>query len=57
MGALHPAGSGILCARLRTFLNVRTLMAVSKPANHPQFPAPKVGVLLLNLGTPDGTDY
>src|ERR1044071_9380649 len=32
-------------------------MAVNKPANHPQFPAPKMGVLLLNLGTPDGTDY
>ena len=32
-------------------------MAVQKPADHPQFPAPKIGVLLLNLGTPDGTDY
>ena len=32
-------------------------MAVSKPADHPRFPPPKVGVLLLNLGTPDGTDY
>ena len=32
-------------------------MAVQKPANHPQFPPPKIGVLLLNLGTPDGTDY
>ena len=32
-------------------------MPVEKPANHPSFPEPKVGVLLLNLGTPDGTDY
>ena len=32
-------------------------MAVTKPADHPRFPEPKVGVLLLNLGTPDGTDY
>ncbi|WP_085899932.1 ferrochelatase [Kiloniella majae] len=27
------------------------------PENHPQIPAEKVGVLLMNLGTPDGTDY
>jgi ferrochelatase len=32
-------------------------MAVTQPADHPRFPEPKVGVLLLNLGTPDGTDY
>ena len=32
-------------------------MPAEKPANHPQFPPPKVGVLLLNLGTPDGTSY
>ena len=32
-------------------------MAVTKPADHPRFPEPKVGVLLRNLGTPDGTDY
>jgi ferrochelatase len=32
-------------------------MAVTKPADHPVVPQPKVGVLLLNLGTPDGTDY
>ena len=32
-------------------------MPVHKPADHPRFPTPKVGVLLLNLGTPDGTDY
>ncbi len=28
-----------------------------KPADHPELPARKIGVLLLNLGTPDGTDY
>ena len=28
-----------------------------KPADHPPAPFGKVGVLLVNLGTPDGTDY
>ena len=27
------------------------------PTNHPDIPKPKVGVLLVNLGTPDATDY
>ncbi len=27
------------------------------PPNHPAMPKQKIGVLLLNLGTPDGTDY
>lgn len=27
------------------------------PAGHPPVPASKIGVLLINLGTPDGTDY
>lgn len=27
------------------------------PAGHPARPQPKIGVLLANLGTPDGTDY
>lgn len=27
------------------------------PADHPAVPAQKIGVLLANLGTPDGTDY
>jgi len=26
------------------------------PADHPSIPAPKVGVLLTNLGTPDAPD-
>ncbi|MGP6088647.1 ferrochelatase [Antarctobacter jejuensis] len=29
----------------------------SAPADHPKLPRPRVGVLLANLGTPDGTDY
>ena len=29
----------------------------AKPANHPPVKNGKVGVLLVNLGTPDGTDY
>ena len=32
-------------------------MALTKPANHPVVKTPKIGVLLLNLGTPDATDY
>ena len=32
-------------------------MAVKKPSDPARSPAPKAGVLLLNLGTPDGTDY
>ncbi|HEV7304956.1 ferrochelatase [Ensifer sp.] len=31
--------------------------AVSTPANHPSVDSGKVGILLVNLGTPDGTDY
>ena len=27
------------------------------PDNHPNIPKEKVGVLLLNLGTPNGTDF
>ena len=27
------------------------------PPSHPALPSAKIGVLLLNLGTPDGTDY
>ena len=27
------------------------------PANHPPVPSPKIGVLVANLGTPDGYDY
>lgn len=27
------------------------------PTAHPELPTPKIGVLLLNLGTPNGTDY
>jgi ferrochelatase len=32
-------------------------MADTKPANHPPVKPPKIGVLVLNLGTPDATDY
>ena len=32
-------------------------MTDQKPANHPEVKTSKVGVLLLNLGTPDATDY
>lgn len=30
---------------------------IQKPANHPKVTTPKVGVLMINLGTPDATDY
>jgi ferrochelatase len=32
-------------------------MSTPKPGDHPQVKPPRVGVLLLNLGTPDATDY
>src|SRR6218665_3663270 len=36
---------------------ISTLPANHLPANHPPVNIGKVGVLLANLGTPDGTDY
>lgn len=30
---------------------------IQKPADHPPVKTPKVGVLMINLGTPDATDY
>ena len=30
---------------------------MTKPESHPEIPKSKIGVLLINLGTPDGTDY
>lgn len=30
---------------------------MDKPADHPSIPRPRIGVLLANLGTPDGYDY
>jgi hypothetical protein len=34
------------------------LAIIDKPENHPSFPEKsKIGVLLVNLGTPEGTDY
>jgi ferrochelatase len=37
--------------------NARAPMETLKPADHPEIKAPSVGVLLLNLGTPDAPDY
>ena len=34
-----------------------TADTVVMPANHPPTNGGKVGVLIVNLGTPDGTDY
>ena len=34
-----------------------TVSAASRPSRHPPVKSGKVGVLLVNLGTPDGTDY
>jgi ferrochelatase len=33
------------------------IMSHALPADHPSMPSPKIGVLLLNLGTPNATDY
>jgi ferrochelatase len=43
----------------RKIWNVSKLdsMSAHLPPNHPSVPQQKIGVLLLNLGTPDGTDY
>lgn len=30
---------------------------MDKPADHPKLPRPRIGILLANLGTPDGYDY
>ncbi len=35
----------------------RTVYQTDFPSNHPEIGRPKTGVLLLNLGTPEGTDY
>lgn len=35
----------------------RDMRGLRLPADHPQVKSGKVGVLLVNLGTPDGTDY
>jgi protoporphyrin/coproporphyrin ferrochelatase len=32
-------------------------MTAAKPSDHPEVRPPKLGVLLVNLGTPDATDY
>ena len=32
-------------------------MTAHLPPDHPPVKSRKIGVLLLNLGTPDGTDY
>lgn len=41
----------------QTILETRDAKAIGPlPAGHPQIKAPKTGVLLINLGTPDGTD-
>jgi ferrochelatase len=37
--------------------DVPSAVAGSRPADHPEVKAGRIGVLLLNLGTPEGTDY
>ncbi len=38
-------------------MNEMTPMSAVLPADHPRVEAGRIGVLLLNLGTPDATDY
>ena len=40
-----------------TLSRLRRSMSDHLPANHPPVAKPKIGVLLLNLGTPEATDY
>ena len=43
---------------MQTKINAKSARALgSLPADHPETTIGKVGVLLVNLGTPDGTDY
>ena len=42
----------------RVILSEETIRSVGElPPEHPPVKIQKVGVLLVNLGTPDGTDY
>ena len=47
--------------RLTARADCRSIAAMSdtssKPSGHPAIPPRRIGVLLVNLGTPDGTDY
>ena len=43
--------------RLAAPPSLQAFMTPSRPADHPDIKKPRIGVLLLNLGTPDGTDY
>jgi ferrochelatase len=47
---------GTLDAPARTEANILAA-APPLPADHPRLPGARTGVVLLNLGTPDGTDY
>ncbi len=42
---------------MNQFTPPRSFTAPAVPADHPAVASGRVGVLLLNLGTPDGTDY
>jgi ferrochelatase len=53
---LHRVRRSLWCA-LWSFPNLRIMMANEHPADHLSVQTPNIGVLLLNLGTPDATDY
>lgn len=44
-------------ADIRILPKKRVIVSEHFPPGHPKVPAQKIGVLLLNLGTPDATDY
>jgi protoporphyrin/coproporphyrin ferrochelatase len=45
------------CGAIRNAMNDTLLRPALRPANHPPVASGRIGVLLVNLGTPDATDY
>ena len=50
-------GSARYYAARRDFEVTDIMLPIPKPTDHPPVPARPVGVLLMNLGTPEATDY
>ena len=49
---IRPRGEGKVWV-----VDEMTPVSAQQPTDHPPVVSPRIGVLLLNLGTPDGTDY
>ena len=54
----HSGGWNLVCSNTQQSKGFRMSHSGLHPSGqHPTVPVRKIGVLLLNLGTPDGTDY